>query len=359
MPIYNPIGISADEFTYYLNKAALLDPAAYELKDKPTLGASWTETVPSDETWFLVNGWYLLINSGADAYFQRVADVDVAVPLAPGTTLAFSTLAAGAFAYLCKPSLVSSGAAYANPKQLYYSRLARLWLLPQTLISATVAAGSAFGTQASTAFPADFDNGMLLGYSIQDTAWAGLEVPGTLTMNMNWEVSDDHEVRLAQRLMCPFVRATFPNWKTRGANPVGVITQIDGRCIANAYAPVLNATGTWARMTLDVGITITRVIVTVGHASSGASTNAVVRVGNATHNVLVTIADGVGQNDSGAVSVSLAAGENLDFRVNTAYVGADPPTQANIEVQYALTAANGNTLLGWAQAIYAKLPADW
>lgn len=350
----------ADEFAYWQDQAALLDPAAYELHVASIDGPGWTSTVPAGQTWYLLNSFCVNINGGPDTYFQRLLDVRVALPLFAGTTLSFSSLSSGAYAYICKPALVTGGASYANPKALYYTRMATLKTLSTTLISATVPAGSAAGTVATTAFPTDFTNGMILGYSIHELAWAGLEVPGVLTLNMNFEISDDHQVRIGRGLLCPFSRVTFPNFKTRGANTIGVLPPIDDRIISYGRIPFVTGTGTWQTITLDRGITITRVVVAAQSAGSGMTTAPVIRVGdNVSNNVDVTLGNGISFADSGAVSVPLAAASTLITRTQTASVGGTAPTNLDIWIQYKLTAATDVTLQGYAQALYVKLPVGW
>jgi hypothetical protein len=209
------------EHEYWQHKAAMLDPAAYQFTSVPTNGAGYTQTVPAGETWYLLNGFYITINGGANSYFQRVPNVDSAVPLTAGTVIGFHAASSFGYAYICKPSLVTAGARYADPRALYFERMHRMGTLTQYAISSAVASGAAYATQSITAFPADFTNGLCVGYSIFDVSWGGLENPGVGTLNLNNEISDDHQLRIAERVVLPFARGTFPNFKVRGASVSG------------------------------------------------------------------------------------------------------------------------------------------
>ncbi len=105
------------------------------------------------------------------------------------------------------------------------------------------------------------------------------------------------------------------------------------RGIYHAFLPALTATATGATLTLDRGVTLTRVQAQAITAPSGCSTNAVVRVSDGTTPVNVTVS--AAANDSGAITQNYAAGTALTISVSTAATGCSTsPANVNVEVQY-------------------------
>jgi hypothetical protein len=105
------------------------------------------------------------------------------------------------------------------------------------------------------------------------------------------------------------------------------------RGVYHAFLPALTSTATGATLTLDRGVTVTRVQAQAITAPSGCSTNAVVRVTDGTTPVNVTVS--AAANDSGAITQNYAAGAALTIGVSTAASGCGTsPANVNVEVQY-------------------------
>ena len=105
------------------------------------------------------------------------------------------------------------------------------------------------------------------------------------------------------------------------------------RAVYHAFIPVLTSTSTDATLTLDKGVTVTRVQAQAITAPSGCSTNAVVRVTDGTSPVNVTLS--AAANDSGAITQNYAAAAALTITVSTAASGCTTsPANVNVEVQY-------------------------
>lgn len=205
---------SASEVAYWQDQAALLDPDAYEYVQ----GASFTRTVPSGETWYMVNGWQLLPSAGGGPYwFHRPADVNRALSLPEDTEINGSTNP-NAFAYICKPSLVVSGDdRYTdNPKELYFSRMRRLQseLERFQIGAAATGSGTTLGVgQIQVDFPTDFTRGFVVQTSAHDVAWAIMQPGGLNTHN---EISDDDPFRWAEPTPFPFLLADFDSILIQG-----------------------------------------------------------------------------------------------------------------------------------------------
>lgn len=209
--------MSTAEAAHWSDRAALLDPAAYEYVS----GTSWTRTVPAGECWHALNMWHVRAASGTSFQFLRNADASAAVPLPAGTVLTADATQIGS-AYLCKPALVtSSDSRYsADPKGLYYERLNRLRTLAQSELAATMSTGQAWGATATGTFPTDFSEGMVVMVSEHDISWLTLDT-GSGGVNVYNEISDDHEQRIGAAALIPFQRATFPGIRIRAASVAG------------------------------------------------------------------------------------------------------------------------------------------
>lgn len=207
---------AADEFEYWTAQAAMLDPSAMTY----TSGGAFSFTVPADKTYYLFNAWNARHGSTGPTMFLR--DPRSPMPMAPGMNLQGNGTS-GAFAYYCDPSAVSTGAKYADPKGLYFERLARLKHLQTYNLGGAITAGAAFATLSTPAFPSDFTDALLIQADSFDTSWVALGT-GASIINLNDEISDDHAQRFASSLMVPFKRATFNAITTRGGNIAGTAT---------------------------------------------------------------------------------------------------------------------------------------
>lgn len=207
--------VSSPEDDYWRDRAALLDPAAYE----HIQGTGWTQTVPVGQTWYALNLWHVEVGS---AYkFLRVADASRPLMLPAGTVLTADAVQQG-FAYLCKPSLVTGDDRYDTPRDLYYERIDRLRTLALHDLAATVSAGTSPGVLSSASFPNDFDAGLITLVSVHDVGWVILNGPTSLSMNLLNEISDEHQLRIAEAVMVPFNRdTTFDEIQVTPASVLG------------------------------------------------------------------------------------------------------------------------------------------
>ena len=206
--------MSEAETQYWQDRAALLDPAAYEFIQ----GNSISRTVPAGEMWWVVNAWWCeVIESGGGTWFHRQANVDQALPLSGGTTIVTDDVKPGAFAYICKPALVTAtDIRYTDdPRGLYFSRVRRI----QTLTMHQIGATATSTTTPEASFPTDFTSGLALHTSAHDVAWLILlNASGSGALNTVNEISDSDPIRFAEPTVFPFTRATFPEIAVRGVS---------------------------------------------------------------------------------------------------------------------------------------------
>lgn len=225
--------VDADEIrTQWKDRCALLDPAAFAIYT----GAAFSFTVPAGEVWYLLNAWHVRTTGGGTTWYHRSLDVNRALMLPTGATVQ-SDGNASAFAYVCKPSLVTGGASYADPIDLYFTRLNTLRSLTPYEVAASISSGSAAGTSATTAFPTDFTNGLITHLSCMDVAWLILTNGSGNASNTFMEISDDHQQRIAEALLCPFLRTTFTSIQVRAASISGdaVQTSLAGAGVLRYY----------------------------------------------------------------------------------------------------------------------------
>lgn len=204
--------MTSQETAFWRDAAALLDPAAYELI--ASTGSAESTTVPSDETYYLVGGWRVDVGS-VSGYLRTPNALWDAMPMPEGTTLT-TDAASGAHLYVCKPSLVNSDTRYtSDPRGLFFDRMYRI---ATELTQYDVNAAPSSGSNADTAFPTDFTNGIILWVSVQDASWAGLlNAAETLTFNLQNEISDSDPIRFGTTTYMPFVRTAFPKFRGHGA----------------------------------------------------------------------------------------------------------------------------------------------
>lgn len=210
MPTYE---LTAEEAAFWSDQAALLDPAAYALT--VSTGSAETVTVAADETYYLVGGWRIDVGS-VSGYLRTPNALWDALPLPEGTVTT-TDAAAGAHFYLCKPSLVNSDSRYSSdPRGLFFERMRRI---ATELEQFDIGAANTGSGNVDTAFPGDFTNGILLWNSSHDVAWSGLlNAAETLTYNLQDEISDADPIRFATTMYMPFVRTTFPKFRSHGVS---------------------------------------------------------------------------------------------------------------------------------------------
>lgn len=216
--VVNSLIVSPEENEYWINKAASLDPKAYDL----VVGS--TVTVPAGVNWSSIAMWGIRDGSGAQASYQRTPDAEEMMALPSGTVL-IPDVPAG-FVYINKPELVTiSDPRYAtgqSAKALYFSRRKRLFSIALSNMSVPVPSTTPFGGAVSVSFPADFTYGLLVESSVFDVSWLGLTYGGGLgSMALNYEISDDHQIRFTSTVFMPFARALFPDASCRVASISG------------------------------------------------------------------------------------------------------------------------------------------
>lgn len=215
--VINSLVMTDDESSYWIRQAALLDPRAFEFVEGTII------TVPPDVMWMGMAWWGQLDSGGNFSQFQRVADGS-SVNLPAGTV--FTPAFAFSYVYLCKPELVTSvDSRYSTgtaAKNLYYTRLQRLFSLPLSNLTAVVPNTTPFGGNVTVAFPADFINGLLVETSSFDVSWTGLVSSGAGgSLNLDPELSDDHQSRFTRVGRLPFTRSQFPSIRSRAASISG------------------------------------------------------------------------------------------------------------------------------------------
>lgn len=214
--------MEASEKRYWQDKAAQLDPAAYVFRSKAILGASFSETVPVGECWYIANAFFCRISGGDAIYVHRSPDVDKAAMIGSGTKLEFHADSGYSMHYTCRPALVIGvDERYdLDPKGLYFERLSKLATLPSFSHRVQIQDGAAYGSNYDQPFPSDFENAMCLSYSNHDVSWGGMA--GSVgALNLGSEISDDHQNRIGERVMFPFCRSVFPKLRARGGSVSG------------------------------------------------------------------------------------------------------------------------------------------
>jgi hypothetical protein len=207
--------MTAEEEEYWLNKAAQLDPAAYVTY----IGAAWDQTVPAGETWFALN---IVGRNGASGAPIIHRDPRHPFELAEGTNIQSEGNSYNLL-HVCKPSLVSALPAYADPKALYYERLAKLKHMQQYFQKAVPSTANASFT-GIVLFPECFTYGLVTSIDVFKASWAGLVPPpaSTVALNLVSEISDDHEQRIAHGgMFLPFERSVLPRFGVKGGNQAG------------------------------------------------------------------------------------------------------------------------------------------
>lgn len=216
--VVNSLIVTPEENEYWINKAASLDPKAYDL----VVGS--TVTVPAGVNWSSIAMWGIRDGSGVPASYQRTPSSEERMPLPAGTVLIPDV--AVAFVYINKPELVTAtDTRYAtgqSAKALYFSRLKRLFSLALSNMSVPVPSTTPFGSIVSVSFPADFTYGMITESSAFDVSWLGLTYGGGAgTMALQYETSDNHQIRVTATAFVPFARAIFPDATCRSSSISG------------------------------------------------------------------------------------------------------------------------------------------
>lgn len=211
---------TTDEDRYFATQAALLDPRAYHLSG--TVFGDLDVTVPDRHTWFATNTFAVYYNEPQDVAqdstpgtrrsgFLRPLDARRAFALSAGTRVrnigrGTSYQINTAYIYYADPQDVwDIDARYtADPKGLYYSRLARLATLPISEAIIEVNGGGAINDDVHLDLPA-FGSAMLVNVSVYDASWMTIGWIDNLGIPLNVmnEVNNSHSVRFAESVMQP------------------------------------------------------------------------------------------------------------------------------------------------------------
>lgn len=110
------------------------------------------------------------------------------------------------------------------------------------------------------------------------------------------------------------------------------------RAFITAFYPLTTAlVNNGAFYTMDKAITITRLEAGEGSGGAGCGTFPVISVFDGTSNIATLTIAGAAHDDSGALSINVAAGKVLNFRITTAAVGCAPaPANVGVSMSYKL-----------------------
>ena len=221
--VSQPIDHEAD---HWRTQAALLDPRAYVYLHDP--GYMLDVTVPTGHAWHVVNMFQVLINEpqaiSDDGYtgyrasgFVRPCDARQPLVLPAGTRIRSNVERNGAYVYYADPALVLDDPRYTiDPRGLYYERLARLQTLPIRDAIIEWISNGVTGKSFTLTLPNDFTHAILVNASVYDAPWVLLG-----GINLLDEINNNHTVRFARSLMCPFERSTFSTIHTIAGNYAG------------------------------------------------------------------------------------------------------------------------------------------
>ena len=178
--------------------------------------------VLTGETWYAVSQYKT--NSGSQQQIhQRVGDIEQAIMLPAGTTRTPSTCS---YMYIREPSLVTGSDRYTtDPKGLYFSHLDRIRGLAINHLSVAAPGTLATGATITADFPTDFTKGLIVGVSVYDISWGGLQYiengSATGAVNLMNEINNFHSVRFAERVKYPFDRTVMPGVMAAAGNSAG------------------------------------------------------------------------------------------------------------------------------------------
>lgn len=201
------------EAQYFADQAALLDPNCYVYRD----GAFWSETVPANKTWYMVNAWALRKPANPNQNYKwhhRPLDTRQALLMPSGYSFKADDYG---YAYYADPSIVQANdARYQNdPKGLYYGRLERLKTLPLESLHVHIPQGGANMAYALGSFPTEAERILITHVDCHDGCWVILQngslVSITNPMNTQDELDDVRPIRFAPSTYAPILRSRHPH----------------------------------------------------------------------------------------------------------------------------------------------------
>lgn len=207
-------------FEWQIN-AAFLDPAGFV-----HVRGLFDLTVPAGKGWVIANAWF--VNSGnGGANFHRRLGLQNAKYVPPGTRIK-GINAASLLHYLDLDSVINGDARYDDPENLYRERMGKIAVCERFDLNMYRPAGTT--QQATTSFPTDFENGILLNFSTHGGCWITVDggSGGGIPQNIvnTWdEISDGHEIRFTAPLMQPFKRSMFDRATLGLGNRPGIYAQ--------------------------------------------------------------------------------------------------------------------------------------
>lgn len=208
--------VLSDEDRWYATQAALLDPRCYQLA--ATNSATLDITVPDGHSWWVTNAFAVTYGDpqfvAQDAFpntrrsgFLRPLDARRAFALSAGTRVRNNLGISMAYIWYCDPDLVwSADPRYlADPRGLYFGRLARLSSLPISETVLEVTGGGALTDDVHADLPA-CGAVMAVAASVYDAAWITIGWPAeapAVPLNVLSELNNSHEVRFAESVLQP------------------------------------------------------------------------------------------------------------------------------------------------------------
>lgn len=209
---------SSHEVTYWQKRAAMLDPAATNVR---VVQAS--TTVPAGETWLVWSAWKVKL-AGVDLfhYVRHIDGDDSWLALPAGTVVDASyDYGGGQGAALgfqrVNAALLATNALYTNdPRALYYQRLSAIDSAPVHVIGGAV---TDTVTNHEFLFPGGVTQGIITSSSVMDVAWNALIATSNdqSAFILHPEVSDDAPIRLATPHRIPFRTSIISGMGARGA----------------------------------------------------------------------------------------------------------------------------------------------
>lgn len=238
--ISSPTTFATAEDCHFATLAALLDPICWHLAS--TLVGGLDVTVPPGRTWYTSNSFAIYLNEphvyAQDAHplsrrsgFLRTLDARRTAMLPGGTRVRSNVGIQTAYIWYCDPEDVwSVDARYtADPRELYYGRLARLETLPLDSVVLEATGGGALTDVVSLALPVTGPI-MINAVSVYDAAWCTIGWPDGV-LNVLPEINNSHGVRNADAVLQPLP------W--RGSAPLVVLQKASTSDGAGTY-PVIN-----------------------------------------------------------------------------------------------------------------------
>lgn len=196
-------------------RAALLDPRCYAMIGVDPATDALDVTVPAGRGWWVTNAFAVYYGDPIDvaqdvfpltrrAGFIRPLDSRRPLELGAGTRVRNAVGIHLAYLLYCDPAAVwALDARYtADPRGLYYGRLARLRTLPTEMVVLEATAGGAINDDVHADLPAA--PLLITSASVYDTSWVTVGCPGWPSpANVLNEINNAHGVRFGESIEQP------------------------------------------------------------------------------------------------------------------------------------------------------------